>query len=554
MSGDGGGSPGQSWILTSFAFNTKPEVIFLLRSRNGGSLGWLSAWCRRLVVSVNNPTQASLGWGTRHPAVPTSGISPAMIAKAGSGRAMLNQQLYDVVREIYDEIIEDFKAAGVDLNGREFLSDFSYIFISPDSPARQSRVIEAAFSPQFRDEAELAIEAAFTDHHGGTTESYLCWAVDDFLNYIIPRIAGLPEQDAVFNEFYEQFDTSLYGKQCVITTFSILQNVWDNSLRAVLPIGYSLRYVSKSPTLGVPNRWTRERCVPYFEIARSARPTGLGRSIKDEFAYFVFSHSTSLPKNKRLMDAACNLRDDITQKFIFSVRLLKFSSAFSDYRGFRTLGHLSRYRMNLMNFPDDSIKGGVSRELQEHDGFRLRRLLPKLAGERYERIAVLDTKIEDALRRERPVYDSDMRSALKVAIDQLLDYCQMLEAVVDAKGSENIALYSAVLLSSINKHESSKAPNNYEFIKRMYRVRNEVMHGRVDNIYASNKNKFCPDDVQRFRNIVHALAGAYVMNGPLRESATKLALGQSVELTSLYPDSTEEINQMRRPHLHPPGW
>jgi hypothetical protein len=469
----------------------------------------------------------------------------------GEGEPVINQELYDVVRQLCHEIVEGFETEGIDLNSATFLSDFSYTFVGHDYPVRRQRVLAAALAPAYRGVAEKAVEAAYSDSMGGTTDHNLCNMVDDFLNYVVPRVAGLPDRDVVFDQFYRYFDASLYGKGCIVTMFAILHDVWDNGLRAVLPPGYALRYFDRPHLGSAADRRTRDRSVPYFEILESASPVGIGRAIRDKSAYFVFSYSTTLPKDKELIPAAYKLRDEMTRKFIFSVRVLKSSSAFSEYRGFRMLGHLSRFGMNLMNFPEDFLDGGRPRELQEHDGHQLRRLLPKLAGENYGFISILDTKLEDALRRKR-VGSAGVKSLeLRVAIDQLIDYFQILEAIVPTMGSEFIALYSAVLLTAIEKGEGSWA--TFQFIKRMHKFRNDVMHGRLDDVLNPKAN-FSVEDVERFKLMIHALAGAYAMNGPLREIATKLALGHSVELTSLFPSSVEEMNRMRRPQNHPPTW
>ncbi len=66
------------------------------------------------------------------------------------------------------------------------------------------------------------------------------------------------------------------------------------------------------------------------------------------------------------------------------------------------------------------------------------------------------------------------------------------------------------------------------------------MHGRIDEILTSQKeDRFTEDDARQFQLIVHALGCAFVMNGPLRDIATKLALGQSVDLVSLFPSTPE---------------
>ena len=477
----------------------------------------------------------------------------AIISRDTDVPNFINQELYSLVRQISKDIIADFEAEGSVFHSNEFLSSFPYAFLSHNNSERGDRVVAAALAAPHRDEVERAIEAAFSNSAGGTLERYTTIAVEDFLNYIIPRIAGMADADTVFEQYYEFFDSSLFGKECIVTTVAVLENVWDNGLGAVLPPGYSLRYITKFDAMPADNRWSRDRIVPYFEISRAAHPIGRGQPISDAGSYFVFSHSAKMPKSKKLLQSAASLRDEITKKFIFSVRLLKFSAAYSEYRGFRTLGNLC-LRMHLMNFPDDRIERGASRELQEHDGQGLRRIIPQLAGKDYSYIALLDTKIDDALRRERQNNDWDSKAALKTAVDQLLDYFQMLEFVMSLVGSEYIALYSAVLSVGTVDPEGKKAREHFDLIKRMFKVRNAVMHGRIHKVLTSNEDKFTPNDVQAFKGIVHKLAQLYVMNGDLRELATQKALGQPVVLKGIYPESTAEMNEMRKKQAHPPTW
>jgi hypothetical protein len=141
---------------------------------------------------------------------------------------------------------------------------------------------------------------------------------------------------------------------------------------------------------------------------------------------------------------------------------------------------------------------------------------------------------------------------MRLAIDQLLDYFQILEAIVPAMGSEFIALYAAVLLHAIKSQEDPESA--YDFVKRMHTIRNDVMHGRIRTVLTATKNRLTVHDIHRFREIIHALAGAYVMNGALRDKARLLALGKKIALVPAYPESPEEINAMRKPQAHPPGW
>ncbi|HVB34225.1 MAG TPA: hypothetical protein VNJ52_07655 [Patescibacteria group bacterium] len=465
-----------------------------------------------------------------------------------------NEGLRSVVRQLCGEIVDGFRAEGANFESPDFLSTFPYAFFSTwDSPQREL-ILAAALSPAYREEMERSVEAFYSNSSGGTTEFYMCEAIQDFLNYLIPRAAGLPDEELIFDELYSQFDESLFGGSCLVTTFAVLKNVWDHSGSAVLPDGFSLRYVDQGLPHPADGRWLRDRMVPYFEIRKSVRPVAGGRDIREKFAYFLLEHTVALPKNKALLRLACVLRDETARKFSLAVRLLNPSAAFSDYRGFRTVGRLGTY-LKMMNFPDECIDQGESCELSGPAAVQVGTLMAKLEKLPWDRIALIDMKIEDALRRTmRPTLDGGQADK-RVAIDQLLDYFQALEQIVPVNGSEYIALYSATLLKASGNHKYKADPyGTYAFIKKMHKVRNDVMHGRLDKVIASDDSHFSPEDVRRFGQMVRVLAGLFILNGELREAATKLALGEGVVLESVYGVSPQAPSRHKVQGASHPGW
>jgi len=446
--------------------------------------------------------------------------------------------------ELKDEIIAQFVNDGCDLHSHEFLAGFPYMFLDSKSQDRRTRVLEAAYVPPYESAVEATIKAAFSDSHGLSTKGYLCAAVEDFLNYVIPRIAGLPDADESFDTAYTKFDNSMFGDACLVTVFAILSNVWDNGGVVILPPEYDLRYVSSGIQAKADSRWWRERFVPYAEISKSASPIGMGRRISDEGSYFVLSRSLLLPKDDHLIATTYRLRDETTKEFLLSVRILNGSAAFSDYRGFRTIGHLSTYHMNLMNFPDESLIGGVSRELTEHDGVRLRSLLPALSSQTFNAISTLDIKIEEALRRPRESMLDRKATETKVALDQLLDYFQVYETLLPIKGRPMFATRGAALVSGgiLDRHFNG----NRTFLERMYDIRNDALHGRVGTILTTNPHSFSPSDVDHFRHIVHTIATLYIMNGNLDRSAKRLATGKTVSLKTAYSGLPEDLKALRK--------
>jgi hypothetical protein len=133
----------------------------------------------------------------------------------------LNQELKSVVRQLYADVIEDLKKDGIDLASPEFLGK-SYIYLPRGKSETRTRMISAAFAPEFRPVAEEAIQAFYANSSGLTVEDYMCEAVNDFLNYVVPRAAGLKEESEIFDAAYTKFDHSIYGESFLATTFAVL--------------------------------------------------------------------------------------------------------------------------------------------------------------------------------------------------------------------------------------------------------------------------------------------------------------------------------------------
>jgi hypothetical protein len=247
----------------------------------------------------------------------------------------------------------------------------------------------------------------------------------------------------------------------------------------------------------------------------------------------------------------------MAKKFILATRLVDLSAAFSDYRGYRMAGALSGFNINLMNFPDDFLENQGS-DLGERDGLWLRRLMPRLAAMKYDEIYLLDTKLDDFLRRERRSMLGREMTSLKVAVEQLVDCFQILESILEVAGSEYVALYTAALLK-----ESGYSPflphttdsyGIYKFVKRMFGLRNDIMHGRIDKVLDPQKLNSFPTELQEFRRMVCHLAILSILNGKLKEFATRLAVGAAVQLDSFAKMGVEEMNAMRKPKAPYPCW
>jgi len=308
-----------------------------------------------------------------------------------------NAKLYEVVRGLYEEIVAEFAAdlGAEKLHSEEFLSSFPYSFMHDAKPAGQ--VADAALLPEFRAEAEKCIEGCYANHGGGDVPFYLANAVEDFLNYIIPRSVALPNSADVFDRYYRQFDSSIFGKLCLVTTVAIIRDCWDNhGGSAVLPTG--MRFIWTVRGHGpLSNPYTRERAVPFFEMKKARHMEGTDALN----AFNVLQYSKTLPKDRNILSAAYSLSYDTVAKFLLATRLKTYSTVHSDYRGFRMLGHLSGHSMNLMNYPDDRIERGEGRDLEESAGMAIDRLLTRLLPHPLSKFAVINQKVDDAIRRQQ---------------------------------------------------------------------------------------------------------------------------------------------------------
>ncbi len=138
-----------------------------------------------------------------------------------------------------------------------------------------------AFVPTFRAEVEKAISAAFSDHFAGDNDLYLASAVEDFLNYAIPRCAGAARPGRCLGGLYEQFDKSVYGnRESVVTVFAIFEQCFPITDSRVLffASGLCLSLITTSQSaIGLRIVGIADRAVPYFEISSSLHGRDAGR-------------------------------------------------------------------------------------------------------------------------------------------------------------------------------------------------------------------------------------------------------------------------------------
>jgi hypothetical protein len=452
----------------------------------------------------------------------------------------LNPALYKAIKDLYKETVHHFEASGEDLNSQKFLGAFPRSFIgtfshSPEDERKAQTVLEAAFSAEFRTRTEEALTAYYSDHAGGTPKTYFCDLVDDFLNYAIPRTAGIANSEALFDQYYASFDRSLYSESFPLTVIAVLENASDHSGSVRHVSGVSFHWWS-GPSVCPPvnTEYVRNRVVPYLELVKNAHPIGMGREIEDKNHFFVMQYTEERRKSHDAISQAYTRSEEITKKVVFAIRLLTSAAAYADYRGFRMPGHMSGYAFIVMNYPDELIDCSNGGDLGACAVF-FERLIPALLDCPYNRIAVLDHKIEDAMRRARRVTFRDSQAKLKADIDMLLDFLQALEAIIPERGSYTIALHASVLLRACRPKASGlRVVETFEFLRDMYKIRNAVMHGDLGEVLEGRVKTKYKLEINQLRRYVHDLAILHILNDDLARMAHLLALGERVAPKTIY--------------------
>jgi len=446
------------------------------------------------------------------------------------------------MKELYDSILREFKNGGSDFNSQTFLEkfpNFSYIGMFRDSEEDNraaEQIMRAAFASEFEARTDESLKVYFSNTVGATREDNLCEMVDDFLNYVIPRTAGLPEADRMFDEQYEAFEQSLYLDSFPFTVCSLLKNTSDHSGSARNTSGIKLTYYSPLPPKAVINvAPLRHRVISYYEIMEAAHLRQNRNPAELPFSILVMEFTEKVRKDEKAMQRIYERVDEITNKVVFALRLMTHAAVYSHYRGLRIPGGMAGHRFFMMDYPNEAIDYSHHPGSLDPGGEMLRRLIPEVLACPYDRIAVVDHKIEDALRRMgRAATGHDRGAQLTAEIDILLDYMQALESMVPASGSYNISLHASVLLKASRPRASINASEIFDFLKQMYTIRNDVMHGKLKKVLDGVAGAKSALNIHRLRTYVYDLAVVQVLNEDLGRLAHKLALGESAQIRTIY--------------------
>jgi len=299
-----------------------------------------------------------------------------------------NPQLYCVLKEAVCAIVDEFIREGKDFDSEEFIGHFSYIFvgdrdqIDPDSERRR-KILAAGFLPQYAEKTQEALRILRANFSGWTTEGLFCVLVDDFLNSVIPRVGNLPNWEQRFDDFYAAFESDLFADSIGVSTIGVLRNVYDHSGSFRPTGGLSFHWWSKMNT-PLRHASLRERVIPFYQMSRFINEEKGCAPFNSSPAFFGFEFKERIPK-RRFLATIHDRENEVTRKVVLTMRLLLMAGAYVDYRGSRFAGRLSSLWFHLIDYPEEVIENGDSRDLQSYSG-AVERLFPSVLQCPYSRL------------------------------------------------------------------------------------------------------------------------------------------------------------------------
>ena len=443
----------------------------------------------------------------------------------------------------YRYLVEGLKAEGTDLCSPHFLATcssgrvFPYLDDGGDKEAHapllvhRTALIAAGFAEEIKDRTISAVNA-FYPHTGDLSleDTYL-EMVSDFVGYLISRCAGLSDEEetARLEQCCSTFDDDLYrSNSFALDSFAILRGVKHHG-HFQGHLGFRLHHAVPPPQ-SLSNAHVRDTCLPHIELTKAPRGP------LDEPTYLLVLHyDQDVMRTKDAIDDAHRRSSDAFRKFVLAIRLITGAPVYCDYYGFRCPGYYSGHNLAVYPTRDETFQWDDSPDLAFPS--RLSKLLDCLMPLTFERLGIVDWKINDAFRRADRIdpFERGRVTRKHAEIEQLLDYIQLLEAIVGVEGSYQIAQYTALLVAAHQPSAETETRRVFDFIKEMMTLRNHVVHGRLTKVLNTDHEKAI--DIYRMKVIVHELAIQFIANlhqaKNLSEFAHELSIRQPTTLNRI---------------------
>jgi len=436
-----------------------------------------------------------------------------------------------------------------DTTSEEYLGNFHYEFWDSDDPDAK-KALQPVFDLLLKEEHRRVTEANLefanrdVDLKKHSIELVITEYLNDFLNYLIPRIINLDDWKAGFQKCYQQFETEFMSDTFTVEFFGHLGN-FSYQFSDTGELNEHTRIVVLS-TFGVATKheYLCNKRADFFRL--QAALSSCFPEIDDRWRQHpeFLHYRRSFPKAEARPSFSAY---ELMRKFVLAIRILSPSHAkpFCDFAVAFHQGQLSgTMPSQAVSFPEDRIdkSGWVSFEWPNW----LRRLWEQLEGADYmAKLMALDHHVDDSLKRGHRSAKNPYSKQLQIVdeLERLSDYFSAFDSIYkeEIKGdtAKKLANLTARLMTHQWGNRSMRQPNEYQMVydevHSMYQIRNDYEHGRAP--VALRKAGKPEDFKERVRSIGYYLKQAaiiYMMNDDFDARIPQLAQGNCVGLHSIY--------------------
>ncbi len=460
--------------------------------------------------------------------------------------------LYEALLEKTRKFItEDSK--DTDTASDEYLSNFSYVYWERSEEVDREvlkPVIELLLSPKYKyiTECNLAIANANSDWKDHPIENAIIDYLNDFLNYLIPRIVNLDDWKVGFDKNYEIFEKEYLSDELSVDFWGHLANFcykfedtgeFNNHTKII--VLNSFKQDIKHETLC--NK--RADCFRVKKALTICFPP-IDKDKAEKQPYYLY-YKKKFKKNNFGTKPSFNIYH-LMQKFILGVRLFsRIGKPYCDYITPFFQGRLSPFgHSQAFSFPENQIGTEFSIDMMGHpETTWLKRLWEKLESMDYfDRLVAFDHHLDDSLRRGNRSAKNPYNDALKITdeLDRLSDYFSAFDSIYkDTKGNTGkiIATHTARLVTYKRNPQDTRNPNDWiavkDFMESMYGIRNDYEHGRYgDAIKKAGRFEGFKEQVRTVGWHLREVAILYIMNDSFESQLPKTDQGNCTDLKNIY--------------------
>lgn len=459
--------------------------------------------------------------------------------------------LYEILLEKTKRFItEDSKDE--DTTSDEYLGNFSYIYWDwPEETDLKALkpVTELLMSSKYKDitERNLAIANANSNWKEIPIERIIVEYLNDYLNYLIPRIVSLDDWKVGFDKNYEIFEKEYLSDELSVDFFGHLGNFYYKFEGTGELNDHTKIIVLHSFKEDIKYELLCNQRADYFRTkkALTAIFPRIDKDRAEKQPYYLY-YNKNFKKSNFGVKPTFNIYH-LMQKFILGARLFShFGKPYCDYIVTFFQGKLSPLGLSqVFSFPENQITEFNTDMMGYPEETWITRLWVKLEDIDYlDRLVAFDHHLDDAFRRGDRSARNPYNDALKITdeLDRLSDYFSAFDSIYkNTQGTTGqiIANYTARLVTYKRNPQDNRNPNDCiavkEFMVGMYKIRNDYEHGRYrDAIKKAGDFEGFKEQVRRVGWYLREVAILYIMNDDFESQLSKIDKGDCSGLKNIY--------------------